>query len=434
MGIDASIYGGIKPIQIENPLTQYAQFSQLQQAQSQNRLADLMFGEKERAIADDKAMNQLYAGAVGADGKIDRSKLFSGLAQGGFGSKLPGIQESFAKGDKARVEMDEKTLKLAADRYKMYQGALGALSQEPNLTKDMVVQAGQALVQQGILPAELFDKSVASLPDDPVQLRARIAQGLKSQLTPEQMFTIFAPKPEKIDSGQQISFKDTNPNSPTFGQMVGGAPTQKVQTPDSVASNATSSENNKRAVGASYANASATRAVAASNVEAAKIKGNRDTEMKLADDFNAQSKGFKEVSDAYRTINATLDKATTSAAATLAGATKFMKLLDPGSVVRESELGMALAATGVFDRATNYFNTLQRGKVLTKSQAADFKNITNQIYKAAQEGQKSIDASYKQRAKEYGLRPEMIVQDLGQNQPGAAAPSSLPSGWTVEEK
>ena len=98
-----------------------------------------------------------------------------------------------------------------------------------------------------------------------------------------------------------------------------------------------------------------------------------------------------------------------------AAATKFMKLLDPGSVVRESELGMAMAASGVIDRATNYVNVLQSGRVLTPNQVKDFKAITEQIYGASQAGQRQVDETYKEYARANGLRPEMILQDLGQN-------------------
>jgi hypothetical protein len=197
----------------------------------------------------------------------------------------------------------------------------------------------------------------------------------------------------------------------------------------------TQSPDNAATVGASYANANATREIAKATRDAATIQRDINTEMKLGDDYRTQSKGFKEVSDAYRTINATLDKATMSPAATLAGATKFMKLLDPGSVVRESELGMALAASGVFDRATNYHNTLLRGKVLTANQVADFKEITKQIYAAAQQGQQAIDKSYTTQAKAYNLRPEMVVQDLGQNarsQPAAPIRKSVMPNQVID--
>lgn len=202
---------------------------------------------------------------------------------------------------------------------------------------------------------------------------------------------------------------------------------------NTAANNATSEANNKRTVNASYANAAAVRETANATRDAAKIQRDQATEMKLADDYRAQSKDFKAVGDAYRQINSTLDQATKSPAATLAAATKFMKLLDPGSVVRESELGMALAATGAIDRATNYFNTLQNGKVLTQSQVNDFKKITKEIYGAAQAGQKQIDANYKRQAETYKLRPEMVVQDLGQSAPQAATstPAATKSGASV---
>jgi D-serine deaminase-like pyridoxal phosphate-dependent protein len=145
------------------------------------------------------------------------------------------------------------------------------------------------------------------------------------------------------------------------------------------------------------------------------LKRDQDTEMKLADDYRAQSKEFGQSLSAHKQLTATLGSATTSPAATLAAATKFMKILDPGSVVRESELGMALAASGVIDRAMNYISTLQSGQKLTPTQAADFKKVSDQMFGAAKQVQQQIDTDYKLKANTYGLRPEMVVQDLGQN-------------------
>jgi len=384
MPIDASIYGAIRAPKTANPLEQYAQVQQIQGAQNQNRLADLMFSEKQRESDGQTALANAYKSATDpTTGAIDRNKLYGALAQGGQGAKLPAVQKGFADQDKSAADANKSKLEAGIQE-------LGAMGQLLSGVKDQASwEAARAQAAQMFGP----EKVNASMPAqyDPVLVA------------------------QKRD--QALSVAD---------QLVQKWKAMEYTTPkaDAVLQATTSTENNKRSVGASYANASATRAVAASNVEAAKIKGDRDTEMKIADDYRAQSKTFKEVSDAYKTINATLDKATTSAAATLAGATKFMKLLDPGSVVRESELGMALAATGAFDRATNYVNTLKFGKVLTKAQAADFKNITAQIYNAAQTQQKAIDANYTQQAKTYGLRPEMIVQDLGQNTPTSGVKTS----------
>ena len=423
MPIDASIISGLRAAPLNTPQEMYAFKQSMDQNELANRLGGLKLEEAQRGVTENNALNEAYRGALKPDGTVDRNMLYSRVAGSGLGAKLPTIQKGFADADKASVDSEQAKFKLANERYGVYQSAIGALANDPGLTREKVLQTGQALVDQGILTAEMMAKATGNLTDDPTQLRQTLTAGLKSQLKPDQIFTIFAPKAEKIDNGASISFKDTNPNSPTFGQNIAGAPIAKEQSPD-----------NRASVAASRENAAATRAVAASNVEAARIKGDRETEMKLADDYRAQSKGFKEVGDAYKQISATLDKATTSPAATLAAATKFMKLLDPGSVVRESELGMALAATGVLDRATNYVNTLKYGKVLTPAQTADFKNITSKIYEAAQSQQKAIDGNYRKQAETYKLRPEMIVQDLGQNTPATtpkpAAP--LPKGWSVE--
>ena len=66
-----------------------------------------------------------------------------------------------------------------------------------------------------------------------------------------------------------------------------------------------------------------------------------------------------------------------------AAATKIMKLLDPGSVVRETELGMAMAATGKMDRLKNYMDLYISGKKLTDSQRVEFQSLADQLYNAA---------------------------------------------------
>lgn len=385
--IDASLYSQIQAPKQTNMLEQFARMQQIQGAQSQNRLADLMYGKEEREAAGSMAVDAAYKDATGADGTIDRKKLYAGIAKIS-GSKLPGVQKGFAETDNVEVLAQKNKIGLMREKLSMAGQILGSVKDQASYDA-----ARQSAAANGL--------DVANMP--PQYNPDFVAGKLKEAMTVKEQLE---------QHWKQMEYSTPNANA--------------------VLSAKTSTDNNRASVGASYANAAATRSIAASNVEAAKIKGDRDTEMKLSDDYRAQSKGFKEVSDAYKTINATLDKATTSAAATLAGATKFMKLLDPNSVVRESELGMALAATGAFDRATNYVNTLKHGKVLTASQAADFKKITEQIYGAAQAGQKQVDENYKQQAKTYGLRPEMIVQDLGQNTPAVSAqPAGMPKGFKV---
>lgn len=145
----------------------------------------------------------------------------------------------------------------------------------------------------------------------------------------------------------------------------------------------------------------------------------------LRDDFRADSKTYDEIRRQHGLITTALkDK---SAAGTLAAATSFMKMLDPGSVVRESELGMALASTGVTDRIMNYANVIQSGKVLTEQQRNEFASLTNEFLRAAQAEHDKRKNFYRQTATEYGLNPSRIIgrdEQQPKSQPRSIAPAA----------
>jgi hypothetical protein len=388
----------------------------------QNRLTMQMqqsqMAEHQRGIQQENALANAYRNSVGADGTVDRNKLYSTSAQMGLGAKLPAMQKAYADQDKLIAETEDKKASTkktnredAEHQFEIAGQMAGAWSTDPGVTKQKIIAGLNAAMRTNVINdavAQAKINELSSVGDDVGSLNAWSRQTLMQVMKAKDQFAMTDP-----DANAKLQAKTSIDNNN--------------------ADNATSRANNAATVGASYANAAATRSIASATRDAASIRRDQETEMKLGDDYRTQSKGFKEVGEAYRTINATLDQATKSPAATLAAATKFMKLLDPGSVVRESELGMALAASGVFDRATNYFNVLQSGRVLTPNQVKDFKNITAQIHGAAQEGQRAVDASYKRQAEQYKLRPEMIIQDFGQN---AAKGRAIPApqnqkGWKL---
>jgi hypothetical protein len=105
-----------------------------------------------------------------------------------------------------------------------------------------------------------------------------------------------------------------------------------------------------------------------------------ENEMKLSSGFKNEPvyKAFQEVKSAYGQITKAIDLR--SPAGDLAAATKIMKLLDPGSVVRESELGMAMQATGLMDRITGYADNVIKGTKLTEQQRVDFRRLADALY------------------------------------------------------
>ncbi len=138
---------------------------------------------------------------------------------------------------------------------------------------------------------------------------------------------------------------------------------------------------------------------------------NFKNEKTLREEFEDRSKSFVKVRDAFGQIRDSLAGDIT-APATLAAATKFMKMLDPESVVRESELNMALKSTGLMDRFLNLHNVVTKGGVLTPAQAAEIQRIAGVLYQTAETNQKKVSDYYTGLANDYKLDPKRIVRDL----------------------
>jgi hypothetical protein len=166
----------------------------------------------------------------------------------------------------------------------------------------------------------------------------------------------------------------------------------------------------------------ARRRAGASNVSVNTGQKGFDNTLKLRGDFRSEPiyKAHQEVQSAHSQITQSLKQGT--AAGDLAGATKIMKILDPGSVVRESELGMAMAATGLFDRVGNYANMILTGQKLTPSQRKEFQALADVL---AKESEKLYTAK---RGEYEGIanRNELNVTDVV----GPSAPAG--GGWSIK--
>lgn len=129
-----------------------------------------------------------------------------------------------------------------------------------------------------------------------------------------------------------------------------------------------------------------------------------ENERGLGKDFRAEPiyKDFNDMQTAYTQVVSSLKQGTPIG--DVAGATKVMKLLDPGSVVRESELGIAMAAGGRMDRLQNYFNNLMTGQKLTPQQRDDFERLSNELYAAAGQAYNQKRAEYMQMGDAYGFK------------------------------
>ncbi len=134
-----------------------------------------------------------------------------------------------------------------------------------------------------------------------------------------------------------------------------------------------------------------------------------DNTLKLRTDFRSEPiyKAHQEIMSANSQIGAGLKAATP--VGDLAAATKIMKLLDPGSVVRESELGMAMAATGLQDRLSSFATNIINGTKLTPQQRKDFQALANQLFDESAKQYNSKRSEYSGIAKRNQLSVEDVV-------------------------
>jgi len=146
--------------------------------------------------------------------------------------------------------------------------------------------------------------------------------------------------------------------------------------------------------------------------------GSKEYQLKTADalrkEYNGQLKeaGYMELEQNYEKIKRAIDSGTPIG--DVASATSIMKLLDPGSVVRESELEMAMKTTGLWDRMTSFSERTLGGTKLTQPQRDEFEKLAREFYEVAKDTKVKIDRRYADIANQYGIPIELLgVQTSG---------------------
>lgn len=153
---------------------QNRQNAMLKQQQEQNAML------RKRAEAD--ALNNAYGQAFDpATGRIDARKLSGSLAQGGFGSSIPGVQQDIAKMQGAQTETSAAQLKHLMEFSKASRDEFGnAASIEDALGR------AQRLAQAFPDMAPHLQAGLADMPKDPAGFAAWKQDVLRKNLTAEQ--------------------------------------------------------------------------------------------------------------------------------------------------------------------------------------------------------------------------------------------------------
>lgn len=163
----------------------------------------------------------------------------------------------------------------------------------------------------------------------------------------------------------------------------------------------------------------------------------RKGEADLRKEFNARAevKDFNVIRSAYENVRAA--GANPSAAGDLSMIFAYMKLLDPGSVVREQEFANAQNAAGVPDQVRNMYNRALNGQRLNPNQRQDFISQAERLYGARRQTYDQIVNEYRGYAQDYGFDPNRVVNASPAPQEGprlSFQPSEQQLAWVRQNR
>lgn len=149
-----------------------------------------------------------------------------------------------------------------------------------------------------------------------------------------------------------------------------------------------------------------------------------DNEDKLNGQWLNVSKDFRQVQDAYNRIKEAGTNPT--AAGDLALIFNYMKMLDPGSTVREGEFANAQNSGGIPDRIQAMYNNAMRGERLSSRQRTDFLGRSAGLLEAQEKSYNQMKSEFESLAQERGLSKDFLID--------AKTKADIQSGLTVEVK
>jgi hypothetical protein len=238
MAIDPSIALGVRPLQLEDPLTSYSKFSAIQNAQNQNALAQYQMASARRA---EEQQNALYEQAKNPNFKLDVNSALQ------FGPAGIAALKAQREAETNALQAEELRGKIAAQpgaRLKT-QAEINKTNQEirDSQTKALGLGLMQAMQNpddatlKGVLdrleetgiPTANLRSHFAAMPDLE-QRKQTIKSYALSNPEGRAALQFTSPKPETFDFGGRKVSIDMNPNSLTYKQEI--ISQEKTPTPD----------------------------------------------------------------------------------------------------------------------------------------------------------------------------------------------------------
>jgi hypothetical protein len=140
-----------------------------------------------------------------------------------------------------------------------------------------------------------------------------------------------------------------------------------------------------------------------------------EQEEKLRKEFQGRTKVYGELGTTYNNIKSSAEAK--NGPGDIALITGFMKMLDPGSVVRETEFATARDTAGLYERLLNTSQKLQSGQLfaLDSKQRQEYVNLAKQYLDSAQKKAGEDKKALGVVVKNYRLNPDNVFgpEDVG---------------------
>ena len=133
-------------------------------------------------------------------------------------------------------------------------------------------------------------------------------------------------------------------------------------------------------------------------------------EEKIRKEYQSRSKSLVEARDAYEKILISAQDKT--GASDTALIFSFMKMLDPGSVVRESEFAQGQNVSGLMAKFENLLTKVKSGEFLRDEDRQKFASLAEKYLRSGEKQNVKIRKGYDKLIKDYSLDPEHIFGEM----------------------
>ena len=224
--VNPNIAMSYRGVEIPNQMAQYAQMTQIQNAQQQNRLADMQMQEYARARTEEEGLRNYLAGADLAKPETRAGVMKFGKTGLAYGKALSEQETSAATLANVKSQTGERDFKLANDKLKHGWQSMGeAPTPQAAIEKlNLGVKSGYFTPEQAAAEAQKLAQ--ITTPEQYKQYRVEKILGI---LDAKDQLAAMLPKVARQDIGGSIVNIQDNPALPGYGLPV--ADTGIVKTP-----------------------------------------------------------------------------------------------------------------------------------------------------------------------------------------------------------